>query len=83
MRSLSSRAQVGTHSASYVYHDGDFRGIPEALLLKYFDIFFYISHWGTIRLMFKYPVQEIDITELKNTVLNLLSAVSCREIMLC
>jgi hypothetical protein len=65
MSALSSRAQVGTHSASYVYNYSDFRGNPEALLLKYFDVFFYISNWGTIRLMFKYPAQEIEIKKLK------------------
>lgn len=65
MSALSSRAQVGTHSASYVYHYGDFRGNPKALLLKYFDVFFYSSNWGTIRLMFKYPTQAIEREKLK------------------
>lgn len=65
MGALSSRACVGTHTASYVYHYGNFRGNPEALLLKYFDIFFYISNWGTIRLMFKYSPKEVNIHELE------------------
>jgi hypothetical protein len=40
MVSLSSRAQVSTHGASYVYNYGDFRGNPEQLVLKHFDVFF-------------------------------------------
>ena len=65
MHSLSSRAQVGTHGASYVYNYGDFRGNPKELLLKYFDVFFYISNFGTIQLMFKYSPGEIEIDEVK------------------
>ncbi|MCW5590456.1 MAG: hypothetical protein KIT27_12460, partial [Legionellales bacterium] len=46
MLSLSSRASVGTHTASYVYNYGDFRGKPKQLVLKHFDVFFYISNFG-------------------------------------
>src|SRR5690348_13842640 len=65
MYSLSSRAKVSTHGASYVYNYGDFRGNAEDLLLKHFDVFFYISNWGCIRLMFKYTTQEVDAGKLK------------------
>lgn len=65
MAALSSRARVGTHSASYVYSYSDFRGDPKKLLLEYFDVFFYISNWGTVQLMFKYLDQEIDSDALK------------------
>lgn len=65
MRSLSSRAQVGTHTASYVYNYGDFRGNPKQLVLKYFDVFFYISNFGTLELLFKYPVNRVDLLTLK------------------
>lgn len=64
MGSLSSRARVTTHGASYVYNYGDFRGDVKKLLLKYFDVFFYISNFGTIRLIFKYPSQQVDAGEL-------------------
>jgi hypothetical protein len=70
MSSLSSRAHIGTHGASYVYNYGDFRGDPEKLVLKYFDIFFYISNFGTVRLMFKYPVKKINFDEIKKYCLN-------------
>ena len=66
MRALSSRACVTTHTASYVYnYGGDFRGKIEELLLKYFDMFFYISKYGTIRLLFKYLARQVDKNELK------------------
>ena len=65
MASLSSRAQVSTHGASYVYNYGDFKGDPKRLVLKHFDVFFYINNFGGIRLLFKYPVEGINITQMK------------------
>lgn len=65
MHSLSSRAQVGTHGASFVYNYGDFRGEPKELLLKYFDVFFYVSNFGSVRLIFKYSDLDIKASELK------------------
>jgi hypothetical protein len=65
MASLSSRAQVSTHGASYVYNYGDFRGNPEQLVLKHFDVFFYISNFGAARLLFKYPTHQVNIEEIK------------------
>ena len=64
MNSLSSRAQVGTHNASYVYNYSDFRGNPKQLLLKYFDVYFYIASWGTVQLMFKYLSTQVDLKKL-------------------
>jgi hypothetical protein len=65
MHSLSSRAKVNSHSASYVYNYGDFRGKPKELLLNYFDVFFYISNFGTVQLIFKYTPKEINQDALK------------------
>ncbi len=65
MASLSSRANVGTHNASYMYNYGDFRGNSNKLLLKHFDVFFYISNFGTIRLTFKYNIAQIDMNEIE------------------
>jgi len=64
MATLSSRASIGTHSVSYVYNYGDFRGDAKQLLSKYFDVYFYISNWGNVRLMFKYGNNDIDPEEL-------------------
>lgn len=65
MDSLSSRANVSTHGASYVYNYGNFPGDPKELLLKYFDVFFYICNYGTIQLIFKYKIGQVNIEELK------------------
>src|SRR5579872_4904010 len=65
MASLSSRAKISTHGASYVYNYGDFRGDPKKLVLKYFDVFFYISNFGGIRLLFKYPVDQVNVDQIK------------------
>lgn len=65
MTSLSSRTQIGTHGVFYVYNYGDFRGDPKKLLLKHFDVFFYISNWGSVQLMFKYPSEQVDILKIK------------------
>lgn len=66
MKSLSSRAIVTTHGASYVYNfAGGLRGDPKKLLLKYFDIYFYIANWGTVQLMFKFPFELVDLSEIK------------------
>ena len=60
MASLSSRPKINTHGASYVYHYGDFKGDPKSLTLKYFDVFFYISNFGMIEFIFKYPLNQIN-----------------------
>ena len=77
MSSLSSRAHITTHGASYVYHYGDFRGNIKKLLLKYFDVFFYMSNWGTVRLLFKYPPQSVNIEELKKY--SIKNVISCEQ----
>jgi hypothetical protein len=78
MASLSSRANLGTHSASYVYNYGDFRGTPKSLILKYFDVFFYISNFGTVRLMLKYPIHQVNVEEIKKY--SLKHVISCEVI---
>jgi len=78
MRSLSSRANISTHSASYVYNYSDFRGDPKQLLVKFFDVYFYINNWGIITFMFKYPVNEINTDEIKEYVKKHL--ISCEKI---
>ena len=77
MGALSSRANVGTHGASYVYNYGDFRGDPNKLLLKYFDVFFYTSNFGTLELMFKYPTKDVVIDELEKYHID--DVISCKK----
>ncbi len=48
-----------------VYNHGDFRGDPKRLVLKHFDVFFYISNFGGVRFLFKYPVDEVNVDQIK------------------
>lgn len=77
LESLSSRARVGTHGATYVYNYGDFRGNSKELLLKYFDIFFYISRFGIVQLMFKYLPEQVDFVELQKYLIK--RVISCDQ----
>jgi hypothetical protein len=56
---LSSRVQLSSGSASFVYNYGSFRGDPYQVLAKYFDAFLYITNWGTRQLMFRFPLNSI------------------------
>ncbi|WKZ17681.1 MAG: hypothetical protein QY310_09570 [Candidatus Jettenia sp. CY-1] len=58
---LSSRGRVTSHSASFVYNYGDFRGNPEQLMRDYFGVMLYIANWGARRLMFRIPQFLIDV----------------------
>lgn len=58
--SLSSRAYVTSHMASFVYNYGDFRGNTERLMADYFDIMLYMANWGSRRLIFRLPCSLID-----------------------
>ena len=63
--SLSSRSNVSSTSASFVYHYGDFRGNPMNVLREYFDLHLYFGNWGTKQLMIKFPVNSVDYQALK------------------
>ncbi|GAB63943.1 MAG: hypothetical protein DWB56_03145 [Candidatus Jettenia sp.] len=58
---LSSRVRVTSHSASFVYSYGDFRGDPEQLMRDYFDAMLYMANWGARRLMFRITQTLIDM----------------------
>ena len=60
---LSSRANVTSRSASYVYNYGNFRGRPDDLVERHCDFFFYMANWG-IRLLMKMPAGTIDLDTL-------------------
>ena len=61
IQALSSRAQVTPHRAAFLYNYGDFRGNPEVILEKYFDVMFYIANWGTWQLMFRFPKKLVNL----------------------
>jgi hypothetical protein len=63
--SLSSRSNVSSTSARFVYHYGDFRGNPMNVLREYFDLHLYFANWGTKQLMLKFPIDSVDYWALK------------------
>jgi hypothetical protein len=44
LRALSTRAEITPNRFVNVYHYGDFRGDPRALMEKYFDAFLYVAN---------------------------------------
>ncbi|WP_333120808.1 hypothetical protein [Microcoleus sp. Pol11C3] len=58
---LSSRAQISSNRAIFVYSYADLPGQEKQLLVKYFDARFYIANWGYLQLMFRFPKGLIDI----------------------
>ncbi len=64
VNNLSSHIEVNPSRAVVTYHWSDFRHDPKQVLLKYFDAYFYLANWGSLRLMFRFPkglLEEADI----------------------
>jgi hypothetical protein len=57
---LSSHIAVSSSRAVVTYHWSDFRHDPKQVLLKYFDAYFYLANWGSLRLMFRFPKGLLD-----------------------
>lgn len=57
---LSSHIEVSSSRAVVTYHWSDFRHDPRQVLLQYFDAYFYLANWGSLRLMFRFPDGLID-----------------------
>lgn len=60
VESLSSHIDVSSSRAVVTYHWSSFRHDPKQVLLNYFDAYFYMANWGTLRLMFRFPKGLID-----------------------
>jgi hypothetical protein len=60
VENLSSHIDVSSSRAVVTYHWSDFRHNPKQVLLNYFDAYFYMANWGTLRLMFRFPKGLID-----------------------
>ena len=52
LSSISSRARVTSHTASFVCNYGNFHGDTEKLMADCFDVMVYVSNWGSRRLSF-------------------------------
>ncbi|HZX00606.1 MAG TPA: hypothetical protein VFF45_00015 [Bacilli bacterium] len=64
LRQITSRASITPTRLCNVYHWGDFRGDPRALIVRYFDAFVYLANWGTRRLMLKLPRAAVEPEDL-------------------
>jgi hypothetical protein len=63
LRAISSRAEITPTRLTNVYHWGDFRGDPVALLESYFDAHVYEANWGSHTLMFGFPSTSVDLEQ--------------------
>jgi len=55
LRAISTRAQIT--AAGFVNHCewGDFKGNPDRLMSRYFDLFLHLANWGSRRLSIRLP----------------------------
>ena len=59
--SWSSRTDPTPHGAVFVYNYGSFGRDELKAVEQYFDAMFYISNWGSARLVFKFPRDLVDL----------------------
>ena len=62
---LSSHIEVSSSRAVVTYHWSDFRHDPKQVLLEYFDAYFYLANWGSLRLMFRFPKGLLDKADIE------------------
>ncbi|MDX8453445.1 hypothetical protein RFM98_11810 [Mesorhizobium sp. VK9D] len=60
LRELSSRARITATSFTNSYEWGDFKGDPDELMERWFDLHLYLANWGSRRLMMKLPTRLVD-----------------------
>ena len=65
IESLSSRVKITSNQAIFVYNYGDFRGNPQEVLDKCFDMMLYMANWGSRQLMFRFPKSLINLAVLE------------------
>ncbi|MFN0019186.1 MAG: hypothetical protein ACKVP0_13060 [Pirellulaceae bacterium] len=65
LRQISTRAEITPTSLTNEYHWGDFKGNPDKLIEKYFDLFFYFANWGTHRLILRLPKGTLKAEDIR------------------
>jgi hypothetical protein len=55
VRALSTRATITPTRFVNVYHWGNFKGDPVAMMQRYYDVFLYVANWGSHQLMLRLP----------------------------
>lgn len=66
VNNLSSHIEVSASRAVVTYHWSDFRHDPKQVLLQYFDAYFYLANWGSLRLMYRFPDWLIDKADIES-----------------
>ena len=61
VRKWSTRAEITPVSFVNTYEWGDFKGNPDALVKKYYAVFFYFANWGTRILKLRLPSSWVDL----------------------
>jgi hypothetical protein len=64
LRELSTRARITATSFTNHYEWGDFKGDPQTLMERWFDLHIYLTNWGTRRLMMRLPAQLVQRSSL-------------------
>jgi len=67
LRSISTRAEIGSTSFTNHYEWGDLKAEPLKLLEKYFDAFVYVTNWGEHDLYFRLPQNLVNAKDLKSS----------------
>jgi hypothetical protein len=61
LRALSTRARITATNFTNSYEWGDFKGSPDELMARWFDLHLYLANWGARRLMIRFPARLIDM----------------------
>jgi hypothetical protein len=61
LRGISTRAEITPTRFWNEYQWGDLKADPAKLLARYFDVHVYFANWGTRRLMFRLPLQAVNL----------------------
>lgn len=62
---LSSRVDLSSTHAVFVYNYSDLPARAEDLLARYFDAMFYIANWGSCQLIFRFPKKAVDLEQMQ------------------
>lgn len=59
LRALSTRATITPVSFTNEYNWGDFKGNPDTLMQRYFDVHIYVANWMTAIFMVRLPLEAL------------------------
>ena len=60
LRSLSTRAKITPVSFTNEYNWGAFKGDPDKLMQRYFDVHVYVANWMTAIFMVRIPIEALS-----------------------